>query len=218
MTIAAIIPAFNEEKTIGPILQELCTMEILDEILVVSDGSTDNTVKIAKEYNVKVIELKKNRGKSYAVIDGVNHTDADIVLMLDADLKGLKKSHVMTLLDPVLNEDVQMTIGVFKHGRGSTDFAQKIAPFLSGQRAIKREIFQKLKNYPVKDYGIEMALTLLADAEKIKTKEVELYDLTHVMKEEKRGFITGFASRMKMYFDIVLCLIKFKLRGVLNAL
>jgi len=222
MKIAAIVPAFNEEKTIGPILKELCNMKILDEIIVVSDGSTDNTVAIArnyvKDYKVKVIEHKENMGKSQAVITGVNNTKAEIIIMLDADLIGLKESHIMALLSPIINEDVTMTVGIFNHGRGSTDLAQKIAPFLSGQRAVKREVFEKLHNYSIKDYGIEMALTLLANTEKIKTKEVKLNNLTHVMKEEKRGILVGFLSRIKMYWDIILCLIKFKFRGVLNAL
>lgn len=211
MSIAVIIPAYNEEKTIGPILKELCSIKIIDEIIVVNDGSTDKTVNVAKNHGVKVIDLCQNTGKSRAVITGVESTTAQIILMLDADLIGLKEMHVMELLNPVLKGDAEMTIGIFKHGRGTTDFAQKIAPFLSGQRALKRELFKKLKNHRIKDFGIEMALTLMAESEKIKVKEVFLKDLTHVMKEEKRGFILGFLSRMKMYWDIIFCVIKYKL-------
>ena len=55
-----------------------------------------------------------------------------------------------------------------------------------------------------------MALTLMAEKEKIKVKEIYLPDLTHVMKEEKRGVLLGFLSRIKMYWDIVFCAIKYK--------
>ncbi|GLI50163.1 hypothetical protein TSYNTROOL_02490 [Tepidanaerobacter syntrophicus] len=106
---------------------------------------------------------------------------------------------------------LDMTIGIFKFGRGATDFAQKIAPFLSGQRGVKRTLFCKLEKHNVQDYGIEMALTLVAAKEKINVKQVYLSNLTHVMKEEKRGLVIGFLSRMKMYFDIMTSVVKFKI-------
>lgn len=212
MTVAAIIPAYNEEKTIGNVLEVLVNMDVINEIIVVSDGSCDKTADIARSYNVHIIELDRNRGKTYAVLTGVMNTEANIILMLDADLIGLKQEHVYKLLKPILNGEADMTIGIFKKGRGATDLAQKIAPYLSGQRAIARSVFEKLKNYKVKDYGIEMALKLMADREKIKVKEVFLNDLTHMMKEEKRGFLMGLISRIKMYLDILYCVIKFKLQ------
>lgn len=211
MTVAAVIPAYNEEKTIGNVLQVLINLDTIDEIIVVSDGSQDKTTDIARDFNVRIIELDRNKGKSYAVLTGVKNTNAEIILMLDADLIGLNPEHVYRLLEPILKKEADMTIGVFKKGRGATDLAQKIAPYLSGQRAIARTVFDKLKSYKVKDYGIEMALKLMTDREKIKVKEVFLTDLTHVMKEEKRGFLIGLLSRLKMYLDILYCVIKFKL-------
>lgn len=211
MSVVAIIPAYNEEKTIGAVLKTLTQLKVLDEIIVISDGSTDNTVLEAKKYNVEVIELKQNQGKTKAIFLGVNNSNADTILMLDADLIGLTPKHVIALINPVLSGEYDMSIGVFRHGRGATDFAQKIAPFLSGQRAINRKVFEKLQSYHVKDYGIEMALTQVAEKEKIRVKQVELWDLTHVMKEEKRGILIGLLSRIKMYWDVIFSAIKIKL-------
>ncbi len=208
--ITAVIPAYDEEKTIGNVLRPLSAIDIIDEIVVISDGSHDNTAKIARSYNARVIELEKNQGKTNAVLTGVKNTDADIILMLDADLIGLKDEHIMNLLQPVIDKKADMTIGIFKSGRGATDLAQKIAPFLSGQRVISISAFTKLEKYKVKDYGIEMALTLMAEKEKIKVQEIYLPDLTHVMKEEKRGVFLGLLSRIKMYWDILFSAIKFK--------
>jgi len=209
-TITAIIPAYNEEKTIANVLKPLSSMSIIDEIIVISDGSHDNTAKIARAFNARVIELEKNHGKTNAVITGVKNTDSNIILMLDADLIGLRHEHIMNLLLPVINKEADMTIGIFKHGRGATDFAQKIAPFLSGQRVITRSVFDKLNKYNARDYGIEVALTHMAEKEKIRVKEIILPDLTHMMKEEKRGVVLGFLSRLKMYWDILFCAIKCK--------
>ncbi|WP_422445743.1 glycosyltransferase family 2 protein [Thermoanaerobacterium sp. DL9XJH110] len=211
MSVAAVIPAYNEEKTIGDVIRALIPVKIVDEIIVVSDGSTDNTVSVAKSFEVRVVELPQNLGKGAAVLAGVKSTSADVILLMDADLIGLKEEHIYGLLTPVLNGDVDMTIGIFKNGRGATDLAQKITPFLSGQRAVKRKLFDRLEKYKVKDYGLEMALTIMAEREKIKVKQVYLKDLTHVMKEEKRGVIPGFLSRLKMYRDIIFCVIKLKL-------
>lgn len=212
MLISAIIPAYNEEKTIGNVLSTLSSIDFIDEIIVVSDGSCDRTVSIAKRYNVRIIELSSNQGKSNAVLKGVSSTKADIILMLDADLIGLTREHVISLIEPIINDNVDMTIGIFKNGRGVTDFAQKIAPFLSGQRAIKREVFDKLKKHRVKDYGIEMALMLMAQEENMNVKSVYLKDMTHVMKEEKHGFLHGFLLRLKMYLDIIFIFLAIKLK------
>lgn len=211
MSVVAIIPAYNEGKTIGGVLRTLTQLKVLDEIIVVSDGSNDNTVSVAKNYNVRIIELDENQGKSKAILLGVQNSDAKTILMLDADLIGLTPEHVIALLNPVLSGDYDMSVGVFKHGRGATDLAQKLAPYLSGQRAINREFFEKLELYHIKDYGIEMALTKIAEKDKVRVKQVELWDLTHVMKEEKRGLWIGLLSRMKMYWDVIFYAIKIKL-------
>ncbi|HHY03766.1 MAG TPA: glycosyltransferase family 2 protein, partial [Thermoanaerobacterales bacterium] len=109
MLISAIIPAYNEEKTIGNVLSTLSSMDFIDEIIVVSDGSCDRTVSIAKRYNVRIIELSSNQGKSNAVLKGVSSTKADIILMLDADLIGLTREHVISLTEPIINDNVDMT-------------------------------------------------------------------------------------------------------------
>ncbi|NLZ54067.1 MAG: glycosyltransferase [Thermoanaerobacteraceae bacterium] len=212
--IAVVIPAYDEEKTIGNVLKPLSVISIIDEIIVISDGSHDRTANIARSYDARVIEFDKNHGKTNAVMTGVKSTDADIILMLDADLIGLKEEHVISLLQPVIDEKADMTIGIFNSGRGATDFAQKIAPFLSGQRAICKSILKQLEKYKITSYGIEMALTLMAEKEKIKTQLVYLPNLTHLMKEEKRGVLLGFLSRMKMYWDILFIfgVIKLKLK------
>ena len=190
--IAAIIPAYDEEKTIGNVLKAISDLNLIDEVIVVSDGSHDKTATIARSYNVNVIELDHNHGKTSAVVTGIQNTDADIILMLDADLIGLTHKHVIDLLVPVIDNKVDMTIGIFNFGRGATDLAQKIAPFLSGQRAVRKSILEKLEDYKITSYGIEMALTIMAEKEKLKTQFVYLPNLTHVMKEEKRGLLLDY--------------------------
>ncbi|MEW6623242.1 MAG: glycosyltransferase family 2 protein [Bacillota bacterium] len=202
MKASAVIPAYNEEYNIGRVLQVLVKVDLLDEILVIDDGSTDNTAQVAETFGVKVIRLKENMGKGGAMMEGVKCASNSNLLFLDADLVGLKEEHVYDLLEPIMKQNYMMSVGVFEHGRFATDLAQFLAPFLSGQRALKKDLFFKMVNLDATRFGVEVALTKYASDYKLPVKEVILKDLTHVMKEEKLGLIKGFLARMKMYWEI----------------
>jgi glycosyltransferase involved in cell wall biosynthesis len=88
--VAAIVSAFNEEKPIGNVLKALKETKEIDEIIVVSDGSTDKTSQIAKSFGVKIFEEKEREGKGKALKKGVKNTDAKIIAFLDVDLIGPK--------------------------------------------------------------------------------------------------------------------------------
>ena len=80
MEVMAIIPAYNEERTIGDVLSVLKEVSLVNKIIVVSDGSTDNTVKVARSYGVEVVELQENRGKGGALKAGLDNAKTDVVL------------------------------------------------------------------------------------------------------------------------------------------
>ncbi len=203
MSVSAIIPAYNEGKTIGNVLRIVKSISLINDIIVVSDGSIDETAEIARDYGARVIELRENIGKGGAIKAGLNVCSSDIVLLLDADLIGLKIKHVLDLIIPVINDEADMTVGIFKNGRAVTDIAQKIAPNLSGQRAIKKYILEEIPDIDLVRYGIEVALTKHVNNDQYRVKEIFLQDITHLTKEEKMGLLHGFSSRMKMYWDIV---------------
>lgn len=206
MDKTVIIPAYNEERTVANVLKVVKEVDVLDRIIVVSDGSTDNTAKIAESMGVDVIILEKNIGKGGALKAGLDSCTSDVVLFLDADLIGLSKEHVLQLLKPVIAGDADMTIGVFSSGRFATDLAQRIAPNLSGQRAIRKELLDKIPNMDITRYGVEVALTRYMKMLNYRVQPVVLKDMTHCMKEEKLGVIKGFIARLRMYWDILKCL------------
>lgn len=203
MSISAIIPAYNEEKTIEEVLKAVLEVSLIDNIIVVSDGSTDATADIARYMGVDVIELEVNRGKGGAMKAGLDKCTSDTILFLDADLIGLTRKHVEDLLGPVVKNTADMTIGVFCRGRFATDLAQKLTPYLSGQRAMKRSLIDNIPNIDITRYGVEAALTRFVEKENVRIEEVLMEDMTHCMKEEKLGILRGFAARLKMYWDIV---------------
>ena len=201
-SITAIVAAYNEEKTIENIILEIKKVSIIDKIIVVSDGSRDRTAEISRKLDIEVIELIQNIGKGGALQKGMDSCESDIILLLDADLIGLTTKHIEELLSPVIEKEVDMTIGIFDKGRLSTDLAQKVTPYLSGQRAIRRYIIENISNIDITRYGIEAAITKYVKEHKIDTKKVSLLNLTHMMKEEKFGFVEGFKERIKMYWEV----------------
>jgi len=208
MTIAAIIPAYNEEPTIGSIVSTVRQVPFIKEIMVVCDGCEDGTAREAGEAGAKVIELAENMGKGGAMMVGAQSTKADIILFLDADLVGLRVKHVVDLIEPVVLGEAVMSIGIFGKGRLATDLAQLIAPYLSGQRAMVRDLLFQIDDLDVTRFGVEVALTNLVRRNDYPVVEVTLNDLTHVMKEEKLGLFKGFRARMKMYWEIAKCVTK----------
>lgn len=203
MRVSAVIPAYNEEKTIGAVLSVVIKCPEIDEVIVVNDGSEDGTSEVVRQYPVQLIELKENRGKGGAMKEGVNRATGEVLLFLDADLIGLTVEHLRDLLEPVAAGDVEMAIGIFANGRIFTDLAQVIAPYLSGQRVITRSLLECLDNMELTRFGIEVALTRYARANQIPCAEVVLEEMSHVMKEEKLGVVRGFAYRLKMYWEIL---------------
>lgn len=203
MRISAVIPAYNEEKTIGTVLSVVVQCPEIDEVIVVSDGSEDGTADVARQYPVQLLELRENRGKGGAMKEGVNLATGDILLFLDADLIGLTVGHLQKMLLPVTTGHAEMAIGVFANGRVFTDLAQVIAPYLSGQRVIKRSLIHRLDNMEMTRFGIEVALTRYARANQVPCAEVVLEQMSHVMKEEKLGLVRGFAYRLRMYWEIL---------------
>jgi len=203
MKVSAIVPAYNEAERIGAVLQALLSAEKVDEIIVVDDGSTDRTAEVAKSYGVEVISLPRNMGKAAALDQGVKLARNDVFLFLDADLVGLRPEHIDRMIEAYQRKGLYMVIGVFKEGRLNTDLSQVIAPYLSGQRVLSRDLWDRVRKSEGMDFGVEMALTKLALKEGWEEERVELDGVTHVMKEEKRGFPQGLVDRLKMYGDIL---------------
>ena len=204
MKVAIVIPAYNEEETLGRVVAACRQVPEVAEVIVVSDGSTDRTPDIARHAGAtRVVVLGENQGKGAAMKVGVDHTQADVVLFLDGDLIGLTPEHVRALLDPVLDGTADMTLGLFEGGRFTSDLAQVVAPYLSGQRAVRRSLLDQIENMEHARYGVEVLLTNATKRLGAKVVEVALEQLTHRHKEEKAGLVKGFGLRIKMYWEIM---------------
>jgi glycosyltransferase involved in cell wall biosynthesis len=111
--ISVVIPAYNEEKTVGNVISDtmsvMGSLEMPYEILVVDDGSTDMTRQIATGYKAIVLSNGKNQGKGYALRKGFQHAQGDIVVTVDAD-GSHKPKEIPALIQPLFN-GVDITAG-----------------------------------------------------------------------------------------------------------
>lgn len=201
--VAVIIPAKDEEERILNVLRAACASRLATEIIVVDDGSVDNTAEVARRMpGVRVLELPFNAGKGGAMAAGVKATTAPVVAFVDADLSGLNGEHIDKIIRPILNYECEMCVGVFRGGKTWSDSAQKIAPYLSGQRALRRELFDSVRGIGSMRMGVEVALNEAAKRRRAKVIYVGLTGVSNCHKEQKLGALKGGKERAKMYFEI----------------
>jgi glycosyltransferase involved in cell wall biosynthesis len=192
---AVVIPAKNEADRIGLTVRSALTLPGVDLVVVVDDGSTDQTGRVARAAGAKVVRHSRNRGKAAAMETGaeaVRLLDADTprhLLFLDADLAGTAQA-AAPLVEPVRAGEADMTIAVFQtrvklagHGivvRLSRDGIRRATGFqasqpLNGQRCLTRAAFEAARPL-AHGFGVETALTidLLRKGYRITEVEVEM--------------------------------------------
>jgi glycosyltransferase involved in cell wall biosynthesis len=171
-TIIAIIPAYNEELTIGSLV--LLTNLMVTKTIVIDDGSLDKTGQIASLAGADVIRIGKNQGKANAVMSGLHQAREmcpDVVVMLDADGQH-DTAEIPKVIKPILEGKADLVIGsrfletenkVPKYrriGQKSLDYAQNIGSTFkttdsqSGFRALSKKSLENLDFYS-EGYNIE---------------------------------------------------------------
>jgi glycosyltransferase involved in cell wall biosynthesis len=202
--VAAIVPAFNEAETLADVLTVLKETSLVDEVLVVSDGSTDGTVDVARSLGVKVLHLRRNYGKAMAMAIGVAHTSAEAVLFVDADVLNLSDYLLAQLVEPVQEGRADMVIGVRHRGWPIDVVHRNFGPLLSGLRCLRREIFESVPDEYLKGYTVETALNWTAGRLGLRSETVVFHNLRHVVKERKRGVAAGLRARYEMFKAVFL--------------
>jgi glycosyltransferase involved in cell wall biosynthesis len=206
-SIAAIIPAYNEAERIEAVLSAATQVSLFSQIIVVDDGSSDGTPGVARQWQrrdprIELVRLEKNQGKATAIATGAHQAAGDIVTLLDADLIGLEPGQIRQLIYPVLHRQCVMTLGLFRHGRPSTDVMHRHLPFLSGQRCLRWSLFEDIFRVPTAGWSLETALNLHAWYHQYPTRRIPLNGVTHAMRPEKQPGLQGYVSHVAMWVHI----------------
>jgi hypothetical protein len=207
---SAIIPAYNEEERVGSVARLAVRCGLFAEVIVVDDGSTDGTDNAARVTGARVVAHARNKGKPAAMLTGLRESHCPVVCFLDADLLNVTDEHLAALVDPVVEGEASATLGVFRGGRAVTSIAQAIAPLISGQRCLQRELLDNFTEWN-SGFGIETAINDHLRRQGVEQRIVYWIGAAQVMKEEKRGLLLGFLSRLRMYADILATWLRTKL-------
>jgi hypothetical protein len=215
--LAAILPAYNEAGRVGNVVRVLCRDELVDEIIMVDDGSVDGTSAEAVEAaagdaRFSLLRHPSNRGKGQAILSGWQATHAANLLFLDADLVNLDNRHITALVEPVLYGLADMTVGLFRQGYWRTDLAHRLTPWLSGQRCLRAELLASLSMGAAAGYGFETALSLAARKLGWRSLEVYLWGVSHLPGDVANGW-RGPLNKARMYAHILRAWFVFNLRA-----
>lgn len=172
VSVSAIIPAFNEEKTIARTVGAIGAIAEVNEIIVIDDGSQDQTAEMARKAGALTFQLAENCGKGQALEVGCAVSLGEILLLLDADL-GDTAQEAGALLKPLMEGEADMSVAVFPltDGKGGFGLVQGLSRWaiarsggprltqpLSGQRALPRKIWREIGF--TGGFGIETVLSM----------------------------------------------------------
>lgn len=211
--VAVIVPAYNEEKRITKVIDSLKESKLIDEIIVVDDGSKDGTYETAKKINgIKLLRLERNKGKGKAIGFGINSSNAEIIFLCDSDLKNFTGKMADEIIAPVLKNEVKMCLGIRRLFRNKLFLKLNINPglfLLSGQRAFTREIWENLPGYYKKGFRIELGLNYFVK-KKFGDFKLVMQNYGQYVKEIKLGFWLGELQRWKMNANILQAFLRFQ--------
>jgi glycosyltransferase involved in cell wall biosynthesis len=200
MRIEAIVPAFNEERTIAAVVSTLRAAPSVTRVLVVDDGSKDGTSRVAESAGAEVLTMNPNGGKGRAMVAGVRATTAPNVAFFDADLRGLQAHHVERLVR-VAEQGYGMVCGLRDYGSIGNAF-QLTGPIITGERVCSRELLLSVPESCWSGYAIETAMNDAASRRGDHVACVLLDGLGIVNKVSKTGWLKGTWDHAKMFMQI----------------
>ncbi len=213
--VTAIVPIYNESERIGKVLTILSSYSGFAEVLVIDDGSTDDSEKIVSDFSkVKYFKQPTNQGKAKAMDKGVSLAKTDIVFFCDGDVKGLKHEMIDQIIAPVVTGRVDMFIAMRNRKIYFLHKLVLLVPLLGGERALTKVLWQKVPNFYKQKFRIEAGLNFYAKYYG-HGFDIKLFrGLSQTIKEKKYGYWSGFKKRLSMTFDITLAVISLQFKDL----
>ena len=204
MIIDCIIPARNEAETVADVVATCVRCEYIREVIVVDDGSDDETSQLAAAAGAKVIrrELDANGegSKAHAMEAGVAASDADWILFVDADLLGLEVRHLDEICRPAIEGRATMSLGTFDYGIWNPLVLR--FPPTTGERIIPRWVFEAIPPEKLDGYTIEIMINEVVAERRLPVVARVMDGVTHRTKREKFGPVEGWKRTWAMFAEL----------------
>ena len=202
--VSCVVCAYNEADRIRRILDAVHNHPALAEVIVVNDGSTDDTEAVLNDYpEIRAISYTPNRGKTYALTRGIAAATGNYLMFLDADLAGVTAADIQALADPVIGGRAQVSISL---RRNSLPPYRWIGlDFVSGERVIPAQLLDQavkaMEHLP--RWGCEAFINDLIIQEGLSIAVVDWPTVFNTPKSSKRGRWQGMVGELEMIRDAV---------------
>jgi glycosyltransferase involved in cell wall biosynthesis len=204
MRLTCIIPAYNEAARIGAVLEAVLGHPLIDEVLVIDDGSADATAEVVARFaQVRLIGLARNGGKTAALAHAFAATTSEVILLIDADLQGLQPAHLSALIEPVKSGRAAMSISLRDNAPGLWRMIG--LDYISGERALRRDLLtgqdEAMKRLP--KFGFEVFLNSIVLQARAPLAVVRLPGVKSPLKSAKYGLWSGIKGDIFMLSDLM---------------
>ena len=222
--LSVVIPAYNEGKTIDRIIKRVQESPIRKELIIVNDGSTDNTRHVLEAYrgqeNIRIFNLEQNQGKGAALQKGFLEARGNAVIVQDADLE-YDPEEYLKLLQPIIEGEADVVYGSRLSGKKQRVLyfwhyvGNKFLTLLSnvftnlnltdmetGYKVFKREVIQVIApTLQEKRFGIEPEIT----AKISKLPDIRIYEMpiSYAGRTYKKGKKIGWKDGFRAIYSIV---------------
>ncbi|MCK4828343.1 glycosyltransferase [bacterium] len=200
MPTSVIIPARNEEQTIERVVNAALNSSLVDEVIVVDNASTDDTARKARKTGATVL-FEARKGKGEALRRGVNAARGEIIVFIDGDLINFTGEHLNSLIYPIRNNVCHMTCCLFDRGRFLNLVHLNYLPAWTGQRALRKELFQCLSASEIAGFRVEAALNTVCLLNHFILHKFIGESLSHISKRRKcsNSLLLSIYASLKMY-------------------
>ena len=210
--IDAVISARNEEPTVASVVEAALGCRYVRQVLVVDDGSTDDTAARAAAAGAKVVRRRPlpdaagrqdlpEGSKAHAMEAGVEASDAEAILFADADLLGITSAHLDDICRPYVEGRAVMSIGCFDYGPLNPVIVRM--PPTTGERIVPRWVFNAVPPSKRDGYTIEMMINEVIAEGRCPTVARVMPGVTHRTKRQKFGRLEGWGRTWRMYAELV---------------
>lgn len=206
-SFGVVVCSYNEEQTIQEVLIAIIEAVGVGGVVVVDDGSSDQSAKLAERLGVTVLRNSKNLGKGRSMARGVSfwrNLGASAVLFCDSDLLGLRSEHILKLLWKYRSDDHYGQVVGNRDWVGPLYKLQEALnlDLISGERIVCMEALEQVPKDCWKGYNIEVAINHVVEGLGLETGVVLLSGVTARQKEEKAGFFSGASKNESMFRKI----------------